>query len=97
VASDVEIERALNALNVTLNDQRLDRMDLGRLQQIVTLALGGEPHLRLVHDAEHVGRVAWMHDDADAIVGRIDLEHGPKWTVRRYGHPQSGGYTPSAG
>lgn len=95
--TDVGIERSLNALSATLNDQRLGEMDLDRLQQIVTAALSGQPHLRLVHDAERLGRVAWVHDDEDAIVGRVDREDGGRWRVERYGFPRSGGYVPSAG
>lgn len=95
--TDVEIGRSLNALNATLNDQRPATMDLDRLQQIVTLALGGKPHIRLVPDAEHIGRTAWLHDDEDVIVGRVDLSDGPTWRVERHGFPRSGGHTPTAG
>jgi precorrin-6B methylase 1 len=94
VATDVEIARALNALTVTLNDQRLGQMDHARLQQIVTASLGGEDHLHVVPDADRMGRTAWLHDDANQTVGRIELEEGEHWTTVRCGDPQSGGYVP---
>lgn len=95
--TDVEIERALNALNVTLNDQRLERLDLGRLQRIVTLALGGEERLRLVGDADHAGRAAWVKDLDEENVARVELAAGPRWIVERHAAARSGGYVPSSG
>jgi hypothetical protein len=38
MASDVEIGRALAAVAATLNDQKLDNFDTGRVQEIVTEA-----------------------------------------------------------
>jgi len=62
MASDVEIGRALAAVAATLNDQKLDGFDTGRVQGIVTEALGGEPHLTVddgggLHDASSGARV----------------------------------------
>ena len=62
MASDVEIGRALAAVAATLNDQELDGFDTGRVQEIVTEALGGQPHLTVddgggLHDASSGARV----------------------------------------
>jgi hypothetical protein len=45
MTSEVDITRALHAVAVTLNDQKLDHFDADRIQEIVTGALGGEPKL----------------------------------------------------
>lgn len=94
MATDVEITRSLNALKVTLNDQRLDRMDIERLGQIVTAALGGEPHLRVEPDGEHGARVAWLRDRDGDDVGRIELGEGPAWRTERCAPATAGGYSP---
>ncbi len=62
MASDVEIGRALAAVAATLNDQKLDGFDTGRVQEIVAEALGGEQHLTVddgggLHDASSGARV----------------------------------------
>jgi hypothetical protein len=58
--TDVEIERALVAATATLNDQKLEGFDAGRVQEILTQALGEEHKLEVddgggVHD--ETGRV----------------------------------------
>jgi hypothetical protein len=83
MATDVEIERALNALAVTLNDQRLDRVDVARLDAIVVSSLGGEPHLRAVADELQPEELAWVQDDGGETVGRIELEGDGRWSVAR--------------
>ena len=45
MATDVEIDRALAAVNATLNDQQLEEFDRDRVQEIVVEALGGEQKL----------------------------------------------------
>lgn len=40
--SDVEIDRSLNALTTTLNDQRAQELDLERIEEITTGSLGRE-------------------------------------------------------
>jgi hypothetical protein len=58
--TDVEIERALADVTATLNDRKLEGFDAGRVQEILTQALGDEHKLEVddgggVHDA--TGRV----------------------------------------
>ncbi len=96
MAADVEISRALNALSTTLNDQRLTRMDLGRLQEIVTLALGGERHLHVTLDAPSRS-VAWLRDDGMQRVGRVEHAGDGRWMVERCGGVQTQGYVPTPG
>ena len=43
--SDVEIDRVLNALATTFNDQHPPRLDLARVEEIATGALGQERKL----------------------------------------------------
>jgi hypothetical protein len=83
MATDVEIERALNALSTTLTDQGLDRVDVGRLDAIVVASLGGERHLHASPDARRPQRLAWLRDSSDATVGRIELAVDGRWTVGR--------------
>jgi hypothetical protein len=75
-----EIERALNALATTLGDQRPERVDHARLQQIVDGSLGGSRKL-LVH-----GRGATHAEVVDAEAGKtiavVALENG-RWDVSR--------------
>ena len=42
MADDVDLARALNAIAVTLNDQKLDEFDAPRVQEIANGATGGE-------------------------------------------------------
>jgi hypothetical protein len=45
MASEVDVTRAINALAVTLNDQKVSEFDAERVQEIVTGSLGGEQKL----------------------------------------------------
>lgn len=83
MASDVEIDRALNALNVTLNDQRVEELDVERLDAIVVESLGGEPLLRVSADVVEPERIAWMRDDTLTDVGRVERVGDGRWTVAR--------------
>jgi hypothetical protein len=83
LASDVEIDRALNALDVTLNDQRVEALDVERLDAIVVESLGGEPLLRVSADVVEPERIAWMRDDALTDVGRVERVGDGRWTVAR--------------
>jgi len=80
MATDVEIARALNALNVTLNDQRLDRVDVDRLDEIVAAS-----HLHAAADEIQPDQLAWIRDHAGETVGRVELEAGGRWSVARTG------------
>lgn len=48
--TDLEIDRSLNALSVTFNDQRQATGDVQRAQQIVDGALGGEHKIQVRGD-----------------------------------------------
>jgi hypothetical protein len=93
--TDVEISRALNAVVVTLNDQRPPSLDRQRLQDIVTGALGGEQRLTATVAAD--GASALLSGDAPhGAVARIE-RRGDRWVGTRLGAPLSGAYIPSAG
>src|SRR5947209_18508737 len=70
--SDVEIERALNAITATLNDQGLEEWDQARAQQIVTQSLGGEPQLT-------VDAGGGVHDDTGRRVAAIRRTASGEW------------------
>ncbi len=76
MASDVEIGRALAAVAATLNDQKLDGFDTGRVQEIVTQALGGEP-LLTVDDG------GGLHDSSGVRVGAIRRTPSGEWITER--------------
>jgi hypothetical protein len=76
MASDVEIGRALAAVAATLNDQKLDDFDTGRVQEIVTEALGGEP-LLTVDDG------GGLHDSSGTRVGAIRRTPSGEWITER--------------
>jgi hypothetical protein len=76
VASDAEIGRALAAVATTLNDQRLDGFDTGRVQEIVTEALGGEQSLT-VDDG------GGLHDESGTRVGAIRRTPSGEWITER--------------
>jgi hypothetical protein len=76
MASDVEIERALATLHRTLNDQRLEHFDSGRVQKIVTEALGGEEKLT-VDDG------GGLHEESGARVGVVRRVPSGEWIVER--------------
>jgi hypothetical protein len=76
MATDGEIERALHAITVTLNDQGLDEFETGRVQEIVTESLGGEPKLK-VDDG------GGLHDESGARVGAIRRSPSGEWITER--------------
>ena len=76
VAADVEIDRALATLSATLNDQQLPEFDAGRVQQIVTESLGGEPALT-VDDG------GGLHDETGARVGAVRRSDSGEWITER--------------
>jgi hypothetical protein len=76
VATDVEIDRALAAVTATLNDQGLENFDAGRVQQIVTESLGGEPALT-VDDG------GGLHDETGARVGAVRRTDSGEWITER--------------
>ena len=76
MASDMEIGRALAAVATTVNDQKLEKFDAGRVQEIVTESLGGEPLLR-VDDG------GGLHDQSGARVGAIRRTPSGEWITER--------------
>ncbi|HET6864356.1 MAG TPA: hypothetical protein VFH80_00455 [Solirubrobacteraceae bacterium] len=86
MASDVEIGRALAAVAATLNDQKLDGFDTGRVQEIVTQALGGEPSLT-VDDG------GGLHDGSGTRVGAIRRTPSGEWITERQNEAAKGADT----
>lgn len=87
MATDVEIGRALAAVASTLNDQKLDDFDTGRVQEIVTEALGGEPHLT-VDDG------GGLHDASSGVrVGAIRRTPSGEWITERQNEVAKGADT----
>jgi hypothetical protein len=76
MATDVEIERALASVTATLNEQNLEELETGRVQEIVTEALGGEEKLR-VDDG------GGLHDETGARVGAIRRTPSREWIAER--------------
>ena len=66
--TDTELNRVINALAATLNDQRAERLDRERLQAIATETLGGEPRLTVMPGSRTSGR---LFDAAGVEVARI--------------------------
>lgn len=92
--TDVEVSRALNALVCTLNDQRHERVDVGRWQAIVTGALGGEPRI-LVSDPAGRSDAATLTDREGSRLASVWREES-RWLGRRDGALLTGAYVPSA-
>jgi hypothetical protein len=86
MATDVEVDRAIAAITATLNDQKLEEFDRGRVQEIVTESLGGSPELTVddgggLHDASTGARVGairrtdsgeWITDRQNPAAHRSD-------------------------
>ena len=76
MTSEVEIGRALAAIAATLNDQKLEDFDTGRVQDIVTEALGGQQLLK-VDDG------GGLHDESGTRVGVIRRTPSGEWITER--------------
>jgi hypothetical protein len=76
MTTDVEIERSLASITATLNDQRLEQLEPGRVQEIVDEALGGEREL-------HVDDGGGIHDKSGARVGAIRRTDSGEWIAER--------------
>ena len=81
--TDVEISRSLNALATTLRDQRPDRFDPARAEQIVTGAMAGEAKLRA--RATGAGSGELLTADGAILVAVVTLDAGV-WKVERKLH-----------
>ncbi|HJS93459.1 MAG TPA: hypothetical protein VJ741_04285 [Solirubrobacteraceae bacterium] len=87
MASDVEIGRALAAVAATLNDQKLEGFDTGRVQKIVTEAVGGKP-LLTVDDG------GGLHDRTSGVrVGAIRRTPSGEWITERQNESAKGAET----
>ena len=80
-ASDVEIDRVLNAVGTTLNDQRAAAVEPERLQAIADGATGRQRRLRVRRLTPH----SFAFDDAETRTHVASAERSPDgtWTVRR--------------
>jgi hypothetical protein len=76
MASSGEIGRALHTVAATLNEQELESFDRGRVQELVTGALGGEPKL----DVDGGGG---LHDETGARVGAVRRTDSGEWIAER--------------
>lgn len=81
MSSDIEIDRALNAITTTVNDQRLDEFDRGRVQEIVDGAAEGS--LR-------VDAGGGIHDQAGKRVGVLRRTPSGKWIAERQNEQAQG-------
>jgi hypothetical protein len=79
--SEVEIDRALNALSATLNDQRPDNPSVERLQSIVDGSTGGE---RVFHVRSVAGSRFELHGSEEGeLVAVVERDGADHWTVGR--------------
>jgi hypothetical protein len=76
MATDVEIERALATVTATLNDQKLQEWNRGRVQEIVSEALGGERRLE-VDDG------GGLHDERGVRIGAVRRTDSGEWIADR--------------
>ena len=86
MASEVEIGRALAAVAATLNDQKVDDFDTGRVQEIVTEAFGGQ---RLLSVDDGGG----LHDLSGTRVGVIRRTPSGEWITERQNETAEGADT----
>ena len=76
MASNADIERALEAITAALNQPQRDEFDTARLQKLVDAALDNEPRLA-VDDG------GGLHDDAGRRVGAIRRTPSGEWITDR--------------
>ena len=76
MATDAQIERALATVTATLNDQKLDGFDTGRVQQIVDASLGGQRQLT-VDDG------GGLHGEDGERIGAIRRTDSGEWITER--------------
>jgi hypothetical protein len=80
MAGEVDLTCALNALAATLNDQKLDRFDADRIQELVTGATGGEQQL-IAYGSGTSGELRDGSVDGPAVA-KLQLDRG-EWSVER--------------
>jgi hypothetical protein len=79
MGTEAEIERVLAIVTATLNDQKVDGFNTGRVQQIVTEALGGQPALT-VDDG------GGLHDENGDRIGAMRRTDSGEWITERQNH-----------
>jgi hypothetical protein len=79
--SDVELDRVLNALTTTFNDQHPPSLDIARVEQIAIGSLGGERKIE-VRQAGEWRATLHKGDDGTKLA---TLERSPegRWTAAR--------------
>src|SRR4051812_15425160 len=80
MASEVDLTRAINTLAVTLNDQKLDHFDAGRVQEIATGATDGEQKF-IAYGSGTSGELREGAIDGPAVA-KLKLDRG-EWSVER--------------
>jgi hypothetical protein len=80
VLTDVEISRSLNALSTTLRDQRPERFDASRAEQIVLGAIAQEPKIEVRATGPTSGELLGREDGK--LLAEVRLQEG-QWTVVR--------------
>lgn len=78
--TDVEISRSLNALSATLRDQRPERFDPARAEEIVLGAIAREPKIEVRATGPTSGQLLGREDGK--LLAEVQLEEG-RWTVIR--------------
>jgi hypothetical protein len=79
--SDVELDRVLNALTTTFNDQHPAFLEPARVEQIATGSLGGERKLEARAAGEW--RVTLHKADDGAKLATLQRSPEGKWTAER--------------
>jgi len=80
MGSDVDLTRAINAIAMTLNDQKLREFDAARVQEIATGSMGGEQSL-IAYGSGVSGELRDGSIDGPAVA-RFTLAMG-EWSVER--------------
>jgi hypothetical protein len=83
MSTDTEIGRVLNAVHVTLNDQKVTDLDLDRIREIAVGATAGEVAWTVVQDQGAALPTAHLRDKRGQRIGTVRLEPDGGWTVRR--------------
>jgi hypothetical protein len=77
MATDIEIDRTLAVVTATLNDRELDQFDAGRVQQVISAALGGGEPALTVDDG------GGLHDEQGVRVGAVRRTDRGEWIADR--------------
>src|SRR3954452_12023147 len=80
MASEVDVTRAINAIAVTLNDQKLDHFDADRVQEIVTGSTAGEQTL-IAYGSGTSGELREGSKQGPPVA-KLQLAGG-EWSVKR--------------